>query len=175
MAGIGVAAIWLGGAALFVLLLHPLFGETELIRLFGPLHAGEMAFRASDRFHLFQIGCASAGVAVTLGDWLYSGKGLDKRFMGLLVLLLAVASIGILGIIPKCRLYSGQAYLGPNRQIQPQAFTPAQRQAERSLAIWEGLGLTANLVSLVGVTLHFFNLASGGGPGRPGSKPRLRG
>ncbi len=167
-AGIGVAAVWLGGTAFFVLVLHPLLGETELLRLLGPLHAGDVAYRATDRFHWFQIVCASACVAFTLGDWLYSGRPLDKRFVGLLVLLLGLGNLGILGITPKCRHYSVQSYLGPGQQVQRQALTPGQRLAERSLAVWEGLGLTANIVSLLGVGIHFFGTVSAG-------KTRVRG
>ena len=162
LAGIGAAAIWLGGAVLFVLLLHPLFGETDLIRLLGPLHAGDIALRATDRFHLFQIGCASACLIITLGDWLYSGRPVDKRSLGVLVLVLGLASLAVLHVTPKCRAFSIQAYLGPDRQIQRQAVSPAQRQAERSLAVWEGLGLTLKIVCLLGGGMQFLVAASAG-------------
>lgn len=155
LAGLATAGVWLGGTVLFVFVVDPLFGRAEFVRLLGPLHAGETGFLAAERFHLFQVLCASLAVITTLADWLYSGRALDKRLMALLVILLALGSVGRLWLVPKCRDLNLQAYLGPGRQILRQPATPAQRQAENSLAIWSGVTVFLNVLCVAGTFVVF--------------------
>lgn len=173
LAGLATAGVWLGGTVLFVFLVDPLFGRAEFVRLLGPLHAGEAGFVAAERFQMFQVLCASLAVVVTLADWLYSGRPLDKRIIVLLAVLLALASAGRLWLVPKCRQLNLHAYLGPGRQVLRQPITPAQHQAENSLAVWEGVGVVANVVSLVGTGLFFLQAASPSNAG-PRLFPRNR-
>lgn len=175
LAGLGTAAVWLGGTVFFVFGVDPLFGRADLVRLLGPLHAGETGLQAAERFHLFQVICASAALVHALAEWLYSGKPLDRKLLFLLVTLLALGSLGRLYLAPKCRDLNIQAYLGPQRQIQRQAISPAQRQAERSLAIWQGFTLVTQIITMAGVVLYFMQQSSpnNGGP-RLFPKARLR-
>lgn len=175
LAGLFTAAVWLGGTILFVLAMDPLFGRAEMIRLLGPLHAGEVGLLAAERFHLFQVICASIALVQALAEWLYSGRPVDRRLLALFVVLLALGSLGRVWLAPKCRGLNMQAYLGANRQIQRQAISPAQRQAEHRLAIWQGVGVMLNVVSLAGVTLYFLQESSpnNGGP-RLFPRARLR-
>jgi hypothetical protein len=168
LAGLGTAAVWLGGTVLFVLAMDPLFGHAEVLRLLGPLHAGETGVLAAQRFYLFQVICASVGLIHALAEWLYSGRPLDKRLLFLLFALLILGSVGRLYIVPKIRALNVQAYLGPNRQIQVRVLTPEQRRAEHSLAFWQGMSVVMNVVSLAGITLYFLQEAS-----PPNGTPRL--
>lgn len=166
LAGLGAAAVWLGGTVFYVLGVDPLFGRTELLRLLGPLHAGETGFLAAQRYYLFQVVCASVALVHALAEWLYSGKPLDRRLVLLLSILLAAGSLGRLYIIPTSQGLNARAYMGPQRQIQRQPLTPAQRQAEQSLGLWQGAAIALNILTLAGVTLYFLQQASpaNGGP-----------
>jgi hypothetical protein len=155
LAGLGAGAAWLGGAIFYILALDPLLGRSDLLRLLGPLHAGEVAVLAAERFHLFQVICAILALILGLAEWLYTGRPVDRRLIFLLVSLLALASLGRLYLAPKCRALNMQAYLSPNRQVQRQAETAAQRKAEHSLAVWQGVSVVVNVISLAGVSLYF--------------------
>jgi hypothetical protein len=175
LAGLGTAAVWLGGTVFFVLALDPLFGRADIIRLLGPLHAGETGWVVAERFHLFQVICASIAIIHALAEWLYSGRPLERRLLVMLLSLLMLASLGRLYLAPKCRALNVQAYLGPNRQVQSQAFTPAQRRAEQTLAVWHGSAMIMNVISLAGVGLYFLREASATNGGtRLFARPRLR-
>lgn len=175
LAGLVVASIWLGGTVLFVLALDPLFGRAEVLRLLGPLYAGEMGLLALQRFHLFQLLCASLALIHTLAEWLYSGRPLESRLLALLVVLLIAASAGRVWLVPKCRGLNIQAHLGPNQKVLREPQTPAQRQAAHSLAVWQGIGVVLNVVSMSGVALFFLHAyqPANGGP-RLFPRSRLR-
>lgn len=175
VAGLLIAAVWLGGTAFFVAALDPLFGQAGFIRLLGPLHANEVACLAADRFHLFQVCCGIAALVHGLADWLYTGRPLERRFAVFLVVLLALGSAGRLWLVPKCRELGGQAFLGPQRQVQGRAYTPVQRQAAHSLLLWNRVGLIFNGLSVLGVLACFHQVVSGGNGGsRLHGKARLR-
>lgn len=175
LAGLGTAAVWLGGTVFFVLAVDPLLGRPDVLRLLGPLHAGETGVLAAERFYLFQVICASVGLVHALAEWLYSGRPLDKRLMFLLLTLLALGSLGRVYLAPRCRAFNTQAYLGPNRQVQVQAITPAQRRAEQSLAVWQGVSVVVNVIALSGVALYFLQEATpNNGTSRLFPRPRWR-
>lgn len=175
VAGLFVAAVWLGGTAFFVAVLDPLFGHPGFVRLLGPLHASEVSCLAADRFHLFQVCCAIAALLHALADWLYTGRPLDRRFAVALMILLALGTAGRLWLVPKCRELGSQAYLGPQQQILARAWTPAQRQAAHALILWNRVGIVLNFASLLGVAACFHQVSSAGnGASRPFGKGRLR-
>ncbi len=175
LAGLVVASIWLGGTVLFVVALDPLFGRAEVVRLLGPLYTGEIGLMALQRFHLFQVLCAGVALVHTLAEWLYSGRPLEKRLLALLIVLLVTASAGKLWLAPKCRALNIQAHLGPSQKVLREPATPMQRQASHSLAVWQGLGVVLNVISLAGVSLYFLHASqpSNGGP-RLFPRSRLR-
>ncbi len=175
LAGLGTAAVWLGGTVFFVFAVDPLFGRADVLRLLGPLHAGETGMLVLQRFHFFQVVCASVALVHALAEWLYSGRPLDRRLLFLLVALLALGSFGRLYLGPKTRALNIQSYLGPNRHVQVQAITPVQRRAERSLAIWQGVTVVAHVISLTGVVLYFLQETSASSTGsRLFPRTRLR-
>lgn len=159
-AGLATAGVWLGGSVLYAFGIDPLFGQAEFLRLLGPLHAHEVGLLAAERFHMFQVIGTSVAVALTLAEWLYSGRPLDKRVLCLLFLALAMASVARLWVLPKCRQLSAAAYLGPGRQVLRQALTPEQRQAEHSLAIWSGLLVVFHVAAVCGSAIYFVQAAS---------------
>lgn len=173
LAGLATAGVWLGGTVLFTFVIDPLFGRAEFIRLLGPLHAGETAFVAAERFQMFQVFCAIVAIITTLADWLYSGRPLDKRMLALLAMLLTLGSLGRLWLIPKCRDFNLNAHLGPARQILRQPLTPQQQQAAHSLAVWEGVGVVFNVASVLGTGV-FFLLATTPAQSGPRLFPRTR-
>ncbi len=175
LAGLGTAAIWLGGTVFFVLGIDPVLGGVDLLRLLGPLHTNEVSFVASQRFHLFQVTCASLALVQALGEWLYTGRPFDRRLLFLLLTLLALGSTGRLYVVPKCRAYNAQAHLGPARQILRQPLTPPQRQAAQALNVWLGVGVVFNVISLAGVAVYLLQQASPNNAGpRLFPKARLR-
>lgn len=173
LAGLVVASIWLGGTVLFVVALDPLFGREEVVRLLGPLYSGEMGLQALQRFHIFQLFCAGVALVHTLADWLYSGRPLERRLIVLLAMLLVAAGAGQFWLAPKCRDLNIQAYLGPNQKVLRDPATSLQRQAAHSLAVWQGIGVILNVISMAGVTLYFLH-ASHPGNGAPRLFPRSR-
>ena len=173
LAGLVVASIWLGGTVLFIVALDPLFGRAEVVRLLGPLYSGEVGLLALQRFHLFQVFCAAVALIHTLAEWLYTGRPLERRLLALLVVLLVAASAGKLWLAPKCRALNIQAHLGPNQKVLREPMTPPQRQAAHSLAVWQGIGVILNLISMAGVSLYFLH-ASHPGNGGPRLFPRSR-
>lgn len=173
LAGLVVSSIWLGGTVLFVLALDPLFGRTEVLRLLGPLYAGEIGLLALKRFYVFQILCAGIGLVHIFAEWLYSGRPLDRRVLTLLALLLLIAGSGKFWLAPKCQELNVQAYLGPNQRVLREPATPVQRRAEHSLTVWQGVAVVLNVVSLAGVSLYFFQSSSPSN-GAPRLYPRSR-
>lgn len=173
LAGLGTAAIWLGGTVFFVLGIDTVLGGVELQRLLGPVYANEVSFVASQRFHLFQLTCASIALAHALGEWLYTGRPLDRRLLILLLTLVALGSVGRLWVVPKCRAYNLQAHLGPTRQVLRQPLTPPQRQAAQSLNIWQGIGVVFNVISLAGITVYLLQQTSPNNAG-PRLFPKVR-
>ena len=176
LAGLGTAAVWLGGTVLFLFVVDPLFGRAELLRLLGPLYAGEAGLQMAERFQMFQVICASAALILTLGDWLYTGRPLDPRLVVTVVVLLLLGSLGRLWLTPKCRELNLRSYLGPNRQALRQAFTPAQREAEHALAVWQGVGVVFHVIALAGAGFYMFRAAApgAGGPRLFSTSNRLR-
>lgn len=175
LAGLVVASIWLGGTVLFVLAFDPLFGRAEVLRLLGPLYAGEVGLLGLQRFHVFQMLCAGIALVHTLAEWLYSGRPLESRLLTLLVVLLIAAGAGRFWLAPKCRALNVQAYLAPGQKVLREPATPAQRQAAHSLAVWQGIGVVLNVISMTGVALFFLHTyqPSSGGP-RIFPRSRLR-
>lgn len=166
LAGLTTAAVWLGGTVFFMLAMDPLLGSSEWIRLLGPLHAGEVSVQGIERFHLFMVLGAGLALVHLLAEWLYSGRNLDVRLLALLLVLLALGSTGRLYLAPKCRQANLKAYLGPDRQVQRQALSAGQKQAEQSLAVWHGVLVVVHVIALSGVVLYFLYQASPqqGGP-----------
>lgn len=173
LAGLVVASIWLGGTVLFVLAMDPLFGRAEVLRLLGPLYAGEIGLQSLQRFHVFQLFCAALALIHTLTEWLYSGRPLESRLLALLLVLFMAAVAGRVWLVPKCREFNIQAHLGPNQQVLREPQTPQQRQAAHSLAVWQGVGVVFNVITLAGVALYFLH-ASNSGNGGPRLFPRSR-
>ena len=146
-----------------------------MVHFVGSLYANELGFQMEERFEMFQVVCESVALVVTLGDWLYTGRPLDARVVATVVVLLALGSLGRLWLTPKCRDYNKQAHLGAGRQPLRQAFTPAQREAEHALAIWEGVEVVFHVVALAGTVFYLFRATSPAAAGpRLFSKSRLR-
>jgi Domain of unknown function (DUF4149) len=157
--GLGTAAIWFGGTILYLLVISPLFGGTEIVRLLGPAHSGELGGIVAQRFYLFEVACAILALVLALAEWLYSGRPLERWTLVLLLGLLLIGSLGKLWLEPKCRLLNRQAYFVPPDRVLRQALTTAQREAEQSYAIWQGVAVALNLMSGAGIGGYFFQQA----------------
>jgi uncharacterized membrane protein len=157
------AAVWLGSAVFFAFVLGPAFFSPEMNELLKHAYfPGAAAQVVTARYSVLQYVCAGVAVLHLVGEWLYTGKRI-QRFQAILLL-----SLGCLSLASGLWL---QPQLKELHQIKYRVTsTPTQRlTAARSFKLWHGVSQGTNLFMITGVLVYFLGNAS------PDVLPRLLG
>ncbi|MFN0069184.1 MAG: DUF4149 domain-containing protein [Limisphaerales bacterium] len=127
------AAVWLGATALHGLSVAGAFSSSQMTALLGPLHAGAAGDVVAGRFHLLVWICLAVSAMAVLAEWLYTGRPPERWLAWLLCGVLVAHAADAWLVQPRAERLLRQAYLGPGRAVQRQAWTPAQISAANSL------------------------------------------
>jgi len=164
--GILNAALWLGAAVFLIIGLPALFGEElrdELRSSIGPTMApivvGWAAQKIFARFFILQYCCGAVGLAQMALEWLYCGRPLLRRNLGLLALLLGLALAGGLWMQPKLNELHHIKYYAPTQA--------ARDQADRAFKAWHAASECGNMVVIGGLLVYLWRVS------RPGSQTRF--
>lgn len=168
------AAVWLGATALYALFIAGAFGSPEMTALLGPLHAGGASELVTGRFVLLVWICAAIAVLLVLAEWLYTGRPPERWAAWLLCGVLAVQAVDALALQPRAERLLRQAYLGPNRTVQRQAWTPAQISAANGLRWSRNASRTLQTLSAVALGLLVWHMAQGVNATRFTPRVRMR-
>ena len=162
------AAVWLGAVVAHICVSVPAFVSGPMVRLLPLVHAGAAELILSARFYQMEYWCAGIALAHVLAEWLYTGKPLN-RWSGY-----------VLGAIAGIALLSGAVLLPKAQHLHLEAngnrSTPPQRQrAVGAFKTWEVMIHSANVLTLIGLTVHFWNITSIGAGARFSCPAKFRG
>lgn len=153
--GILNAALWLGAAVFLIIGLPGIFGiSNELKTAIGPggnFALGSAAQRVLARFFILQYCCCGIGLAHLTLEWLYSGKPLVQRNLGILAALTGLALAGGLLMQPKLTDLHWQMYYG--------ATQAARDQAGRAFRAWHAVSECGNLLAIGGLLVYLWRVS----------------
>jgi hypothetical protein len=162
--GVVNAAIWLGAAVFLIIGLPALFTD-ELRNAIGgpgaPVIVGWAAQRILARFFILQYCCAGVALAHLGLEWLYCGKPLVQRNLGILAVLAGLALAGGLWAQPKLDDLQHTVYYG--------AAQAERAGAARAFKAWHGGAECGNLVVIGGLLIYLWRVSRPGGPARFGN------
>jgi len=163
--GVLNTALWLGATVFLTIGLPGLFSDelrNELRSSIGPAMAPIVAGWAAQtifaRFFILQYCCGAVGLAHITLEWLYSGKPLLQRGLGLLVLLIGLALAGDLWMQPRLNELQHLKYYAPTQL--------ARDQADHAFKGWHAAAECGNLAVIGGLLVHLWRTS------RPGSQAR---
>jgi hypothetical protein len=163
--GVLNTALWLGAAVFLTIGLPGLFSDdlrTELRGSIGPAMApivvGWAAQAIFARFFILQYCCGAVGLAHLALEWLYGGKPLLQRGLGLMVVLTGLALAGGLWMQPRLNELQHLKYYASTQ--------PARDQADRAFKGWHTAAECGNLAVIAGLLVHLWRTS------RPGNQVR---
>ena len=161
--GILNAALWLGAAVFLIISLPAVFSDElkKAIGPGGPVVVGWAAQRIMARFFILQYCCGAVGLAHLTLEWLYCGKSLFQRNLGILAVLMGLALAGGLWMQPKLKDLHTVMYYGASRA--------AQEEAGRAFRAWHGVSECGNLVAIGGLLIYLWRVSRSGEHARFGS------
>jgi len=162
--GVLNAALWLGAAVFLIIGLPAIFSDdikNYLVPPGGPTIVGLAAQRVLARFFILQYCCGAIGLAHLTLEWLYCGKPLLQRNLGLLVLLTGLALAGGLWMQPKLKELQHTKYFA--------ATKPEREEAEGAFKAWHGASECVNLVTIGGLLIYLWHVSRSGGQARFGN------
>ena len=112
------------------------------------------------RLFQLQIICALAAWLHLLGEWLYLGRGPQRRRVALLTVLFALSLMGGLWLGPKLTHWHRAQY-APNLSAEDRNL------AGRNFRWWNGVFQTANVLMIGGVIIYFWRIT------QPDDSPRF--
>jgi len=151
------AAIWFGAGIFFTFFAGPAFFSADMQKLLGPkfypFFSGEIAQIVIARYFRLQIICGIVAVLHLVAEQLYFGRAPQKRWLSLLMALLALSLLGGCWLQPKLGKWHTQRY---------DANTPAQTRetASRSFQVWHGVSQAANFLMLVGLGFYLLRVGN---------------
>ena len=149
--GVVNAAIWLGGALAFTLVVVPGFFSPAMLGLLPKSHAGAAAQIIIERCFVLQHVCGFIGILHALAGWLYLGRPLRSLTNYLLVIVFCLGLIGSVGIAPKLRQLHLQKY--------GVRSTPAERAAaDHTFKMYHGLARVLDLIAIGGIAVYFWRV-----------------
>lgn len=152
------AAIWLGGAFLFTVVVVPALGSGEMANLLQPRNFPYFSPAIQNvvlaRFFQFSVVSALIALIHLTVEWLYLGRPVSKKLPIALVF-----GLLLYGIV-------GNKLLQPHLQtLHAKRFSakvkPEDREAAaRSFARWRTVVLMTNCVVMGGLAVHFWRLSN---------------
>jgi len=152
IAGILNAAAWFGAVLFFTFFAAPAFFSDEMLRLLGRPHAGAAAQILVGRYFTLMQWCAGIGLALLIGEWLYSARPFQRLT---LILLMALFTMGVIGghaLQPRMK----ELHL---RMHAVQSPPETKEQAGRSFRILHGTSMVMNLLVIAGVLGYLLDVA----------------
>jgi len=156
--GILNTALWLGAAVFLILGLPAIFGISDEAKTFigpgGNLALGSAAQRVLARFFILQYCCGAIGLAHLTLEWLYCGKPLVQRNLGILAALIGLALAGGLFMQPKLTDLHSQIYYGTTQA--------ARDQAGHAFRAWHAVSECVNVLAIGGLLLYLWRVSRSG-------------
>jgi hypothetical protein len=153
--GILNSGIWFGAAIFFTFFAGPAIFSVEMQNLlspkFYPYFSGEIAQIIISRYFRLQMICGFIAVVHLFAEQLYFGRAPQKRWLSLLLGLLALTLLGGFWLQPKLKSW---------HKLRYDANTPPQTRetATRSFQVWHGISQAANLLMLTGVGFYLIRV-----------------
>lgn len=158
--GIVNAAIWLGSAVCFTVVVGPAFFSPEMLGVFPRPYAARAVEVVLSRLYSFQMLCAFVAL-LHLGIEYFQQPRPPSRFhAGLLSVLLLLNLGGAFWLLPTLHHLQAVKY-------SPQAAVEEQTAAGRRFAFWHGTSQVVNLGVLAALGFHLWRVT------RPAEKPRF--
>jgi hypothetical protein len=156
--GILNAALWLGAAVFLIVSLPAIFGfSAEFNTPLSPggnYLIGWAAQRILARFFILQYCCGAIGLGHLTLEWLYCGKPLVQRNLGILAALAGLALAGGLLMQPKLTDLHWQMYYG--------ATQAARDQAGRAFKAWHAVSECGNVLAIGGLLVYLWRVSRSG-------------
>jgi hypothetical protein len=160
------AAIWFGAGVFFTLFAGPAIFSADMQKLLGPkfypFFSGAIVQIIIIRYFRIQIMCGIIAVFHLFAEQLYFGRAPQKRWLSLLMALLALSLIGGCWLQPKLKDWHTLRY---DANTAPQT----RETATRSFQMWHGISQAANLLMLTGLGFYLIRV------GNPGESTRFIG
>lgn len=166
--GILTAAAWFGAAVSFALAVGPAFSSDAMLKLLPASHAEAAAQIVADRFLTAQYLCGLLALAHMVGGKLYTGRPIQRASLCLTVGLLGLALISASLFQPKLKKNHLDTF--------GTRSTPQQRiQGQRWFGIWNFISTSANVVMILGLSVHLLQTVSSEASYRYIAGPKIRG
>ncbi len=149
--GIVNAAVWLGAVVFFTVAAGPAFFSAEMATVLPRQHAGRVAEIIISRLATVQIWCAAIALLHLLAEHLFSGKRVEQRTLGSLLVLLAINLAAKFWLLPKMHQLQMVRY--------GETTTPEQKAAAISqFGLWHGLSWVGNLIVIACLGYYLWRL-----------------
>ena len=145
------------GAAVFLFIGLPAIFTDEFKTLIGPggpVVVGWAAERILARFFILQYCCAAFGLAHLTLEWLYCGKPLVQRNLGILALLFGLALAGGLWMQPKLKDLHTEMYYGKTQA--------ARDGAGSAFKAWHAVSECGNVLVVGGLVIYLWRVSRSG-------------
>jgi hypothetical protein len=159
LVGVMNLAVWFGAAVFFTVAAGPAFFSTEMLAFLPRPYAGAAAEVIIKRYLLLQQWCGAIALMHVLVEYLYSGRQVERRSLGVLSGLFVLALAGNYWLVPQMHRLQ--------RTMYSPATTAAQQAGARSnFGLLHGVSQGANLVMIGGVLFCLWRLTRVGDGGR---------
>ncbi len=155
------AAFWFGASLFFTVIVGPALFSQDMLSLFGwpargataKYWTGSVAQVLVARFFITQFWCGIIALAHLLGEWLLTGRPLQRWVIGLLLLLLGLNFVEIYWLQPKMiHLHNVMYGLGEKVTLEQ------AQNARASFALFHGTAQVANLLVLAGLGAYLWQI-----------------
>ena len=131
--------------------------SADMQRLLGPkfypYFSDAIAQIIVARYFRLQIICGIIAIFHLFAEQLYFGRAPQKRWLSLLLALLALSLLGGCFVQPKLKVWHDQRY---NANATPQV----REMASRSFQLWHGISQAANVLMLTGLGFYLVRVGN---------------
>jgi hypothetical protein len=149
-------AAWFGAGIFLTIGVGPAIFSArmqELLQAYYPSYSGLIAQMVIARYFKLSIICAIIAIIHLLAEQFYFGRAPQKRWLSLLMALLALSLLGGCWLEPKLKVWHTQRY---DANIPPQT----RETASHSFQVWHGVSQTANFLMLVGLGFYLLRVGN---------------
>lgn len=151
--GILVAAVWLGAALLFPLLIGPAFGAPDLQRYLGQKYGGLTELLIWERYFLVLYWCGIFAVIHLLAEKIYTSKPVPRISLYLILSLLLLTWISDYWLLANMQHHYFISYA-------PRVSAAQVENARKAYGIWSAIFTFSNLLLLGGVIGHLWKIVN---------------
>jgi hypothetical protein len=158
--GILNAAIWLGSAVAFTVVVGPAFFSSEMLGIFQREHAARAVEVVIADLYLFHMICAGVALLHLAVEYFQQPHWPSRFHVGLLTVLLGLNLTASLWLLPTMQQLEAIRY-------SDQTTEEEKADAKQRFAFWHGTSQVVNLGVLAALGFHLWRLT------RPPQKPRF--